>query len=129
MLNLEYKSESQQQQNSVIIIEGECKNIETKCNFCDNKAYWNKKVLNKRTGKLMLLDRQYSGYGDPVPHRGCKYNLENFYQRIVILESDSPYIKNKKLNMQAKLKGYDYMSQQTRYPVPVEWFSNSFNSK
>ena len=76
----------------------------------------------------MLLEREYCGYGSPVPHRGCKYNTENFYKSLVVLESESPYIKNKKLIEQARLMGYDYLAQQKRYEVPKSWTNHTFNS-
>src|ERR1044071_5138782 len=110
MLNIYTKkpTEEYNQQNVVQIIDAPCKNQEGKCNFCDNKIYWNPSVIHRRTRKKLPLSEPYNGHGTkPVAHRGCKYNTENFFNSRVILESDSPYIKKVKMNLQNKLLSID----------------------
>jgi hypothetical protein len=110
MFNIYAKKETTEYntQNVVQIIDAECKNTESKCNFCDNKIYWNPSVINRRTRKRLPLSEPYNGQGtNPVAHRGCKYNTENFFTSMVIQEKDSPYIKKVKINTQNKLIGVD----------------------
>ncbi len=95
-------------QNVVQIIEGECKNTESKCNFCDGKIYWNPCVIHRNTRKRLPLSQPFAGRGNtPVAHRGCIYNIDNFFKSLVILESDSPYVKATKRNQQDKLFGVE----------------------
>lgn len=101
-------SEQYNTQNVVQIIEAECKNTESKCNFCDGKIYWNPSVIHRNTKKRLPLSEPYNGHGTkPIAHRGCKYNIDNFYKSLVILESDSPYVKATKRNQQDKLMGIE----------------------
>ena len=101
-------SEQYNTQNVVQIIEAECKNTESKCNFCDGKIYWNPSVIHRNTKKRLPLSEPYNGHGTkPVAHRGCKYNIDNFFKSLVILESDSPYVRATKINKQKELYGVD----------------------
>jgi hypothetical protein len=95
-------------QNVVQVIDAEIKNQEGKCNFCDGKIYWNPSVIHRRTRKKMPLSEPYYGHGTkPVAHRGCVYNLGNFYKNLVLQESDTPYVRATKINQQKKLFGVD----------------------
>lgn len=108
MFNIYTKKQTTYSTQDVQIIEGECKNTESKCNFCRGKIYWNPTVINRGTKKRVPLSEPFYGQNSsPKPHRGCKYNLENFYTSLVILESDSPYIKATKTNKQKELLGVD----------------------
>ena len=101
-------TEEHDTQNVVQIIEAECKNTESKCNFCDGKIYWNPSVIHRRTRKPLPLSEPYYGHGTkPIAHRGCKYNTENFFKNLVIQDKDSNYIKSTKRNQQNKLFGVD----------------------
>jgi hypothetical protein len=95
-------------QNVVQIIDADITNTESKCNFCDGKIYWNPSVIHRRTRKKLPLSEPYFGHGTkPVAHRGCIYNIGNFFKNLVVQESDSPYIKATKINQQKKLLGVD----------------------
>lgn len=111
MLNIHYKkptTEVYDTQNVVQIIEAPCNNTESKCNFCDGKIYWNPAVIHRRTRKRLPLSEPYMGHGtNPKAHRGCKYNTDNFYKNLVIIDTDSNYVKATKRNQQRKLLGVD----------------------
>jgi len=110
MLNIYSKKPTQgyDSQNVVQIIDAPCNNTESKCNFCDGKIYWNPSVIHRRTRKKLPLSEPYFGHGtNPVAHRGCKYNTENYFKNLVVQESDSPYVKATKINQQKKLLGVD----------------------
>jgi len=95
-------------QNVVQVIKAECKNTESKCNFCGDKIYWNPSVIHRHTGKHLPLSKPYNGYGtEPVAHRGCTYNTENFFNKIVFLEKDTKFLRRKKMKIQNKLFGVD----------------------
>lgn len=129
MLNLYSKQQiesSQQITDIVQLVEAPCTNSEGKCNFCGGKIYWNPSVRNRKTKKKLPLQEPYLGHGtSPIPHRGCKYNLQNFYKSLVILESDSPYVKRKKMEQQDKLR---ILPNYTRYEVPKSWYAYTFKS-
>ena len=125
-LSLHAKLEPKQQYGDDIqIVEVEhIFNKEIKCNFCDGRAYFNPSVIHRRTKRWLLLSEPYEGHGtNPVRHKGCKFNRENFY-KMVILEQDKPYVKRQKMLQQQKLR-YDF-SKEKRYEVPKEWFATSF---
>ena len=110
MLNIYTKKETEEynQQDVVQIIDAKIENREGKCNFCYNKIYWNPSVIHRRTRKKMPLSEPYHGHGTtPKAHRGCTYNTEKFYNSHIILESDSPYMKKVKMNIQNKLLGIE----------------------
>ena len=95
-------------QNVVQVIEGKCINTLSKCNFCGGKIYWNTNVVHKHTKKKLPLSKPYYGRGtSPVAHRGCTYNTENFYDKIVIHEKDQRFVRNKKMREQDKLMGVE----------------------
>lgn len=108
MLNLHAKKpvEEYNEQNVVQIIEAKLVNSQSKCNFCGGKIYWNPCVIHRHTKKKLPLSQPYLGHGtQPQAHRQCKYNTENFFTQLVILESDSPYVKATKMKQQDKLRG------------------------
>ena len=110
MLNIYSKKAPKEydSQNVIQIIDAEVKNTESKCNFCDGKIYWNPSVIHRRTRKKLPLSEPYFGHGTkPVAHRGCIYNLGNYFKNLVVQESDSPYVKATKINQQKKLLGVD----------------------
>ena len=111
MYNLYSKKSTTQgydSQNVVQVIEAECKNTESKCNFCDGKIYWNPCVIHRYTKKRLPLSKPYTAHGTtPIHHRGCVYNTDDHYNKVVILEKDSPYIKAKKSQIQDRLAGVD----------------------
>ena len=110
MLNIYSKKAPKEydSQNVVQIIDAEIKNTESKCNFCDGKIYWNPSVIHRRTRKKLPLSEPYFGHGtNPVAHRGCIYNLGNYFKNLVVQELDSPYVKATKINQQKKLLGVD----------------------
>jgi hypothetical protein len=95
-------------QNVIQVISAECKNTEGKCNYCRSKIYWNPCVIHKHTKKRLPLSKPFNAHGtSPVAHRGCVYNIDNFYNQLVILEKDSKFIQNKKMQEQDKLFGVD----------------------
>ena len=101
-------------------------NRKVKCNFCDGDAYFCNAVLHRRTKRCLLLTEPYDGYSLPKRHCGCKYNRDNFYTKLVILESDNVFVKARKMKEQKELMGFDYIKEQIRYPVPKSWYSYSF---
>ena len=110
MLNIYSKKAPKEydSQNVIQIIDAEVKNTESKCNFCDGKIYWNPSVIHRRTRKKLPLSEPYFGHGTkPVAHRGCIYNLGNYFKNLVVQESDSPYVKATKINQQKKLLNID----------------------
>ena len=110
MLNIYSKKAPKEydSQNVIQIIDAEIKNTQSKCNFCDGKIYWNPSVIHRRTRKKLPLSEPYFGHGTkPVAHRGCIYNLGNYFKNLVVQESDSPYVKATKINQQKKLLNID----------------------
>ena len=109
MYNLYSKKATSQgydSQNVVQVIKAECKNTESKCNFCGGKIYWNPCVIHRHTGKHLPLSKPFNAYGTtPVAHRGCVYNADNFYEKVVIHDNDSKFVKQKKMQIQDKLFG------------------------
>ena len=101
-------TEGYNSQNVVQIIESVCTNTESKCNFCDGKIYWNPCVIHRHTKKRLPLSEPYNGHGTkPIAHRACKYNTENYYKSLVILEKDSPFVRAAKIKKQHELLGVD----------------------
>ncbi len=95
-------------QNVVQVIKAECRNTESKCNFCGGKIYWNPSVIHRHTGKKLPLSKPFNAHGtSPVAHRGCTYNTENFYSQLVISEKDSQFVKAKKVSQWKQLVGAD----------------------
>ena len=111
MYNLYTKKSTSQgydSQNVVQVIDAKLTNTVSKCNFCGGKIYWNPSVIHRHTKKRLPLSKPYMGQGtQPVPHRGCTYNTENFYDKIVIHEKDQRFVVNKKIREQNKLFGVD----------------------
>ena len=110
MLNIYTKKPAKvyDSQNVVQIVDAEIKNTESKCNFCDGKIYWNPSVIHRRTRKKLPLSEPYFAHGtNPVAHRGCIYNIGNYFKNLVVQELDSPYVKATKINQQKKLLGVD----------------------
>ena len=86
-------------QNVIQIIDAEVKNTESKCNFCDGKIYWNPSVIHRRTRKKLPLSEPYFGHGtNPVAHRGCIYNLGNYFKQ-------SAKALEQKINREARFYG------------------------
>lgn len=95
-------------QNVVKVIQAECKNTQGKCNFCGSKIYWNPCVIHRHTNNRLPLSKPYKGQGtSPVAHRKCVYNIDNFYNQLIILEKDSKFVKDKKMKEQDKLYGVE----------------------
>jgi hypothetical protein len=95
-------------QNVVQVIKAECKNTESKCNFCGGKIYWNPSVIHRHTGKKLPLSKPFNAHGTtPVAHRGCTYNMDNFYTQLIVLEKDSQFVKAKKVSQWKQLLDVD----------------------
>jgi hypothetical protein len=113
-------------QNVVQVIQANCTNTESKCNFCDGKIYWNPCVIHRHTKKKLPLSKPFTAHGtSPVPHRGCIYNSDNFYSKIVIHEDDSKFVKAKKMSKQDEWVGRDesgltYVERLIRDRTPEE---------
>lgn len=111
LYNLYSKKETTQgydSQNVVKVIQAECKNTLGKCNFCGSKIYWNPCVIHRHTNKKLPLSQPFTAHGtSPIAHRKCVYNIDNFYNQLVIQNKDSRFVKSKKMKEQDKLYGVD----------------------
>ena len=111
MYNLYTKKSTTQgydSQNVVQVIEAECKNSASKCNFCGGRIYWNPCVIHRHTKKKLPLSKPFYGRGNtPDAHRKCVYNTENFFTQLVIQDKDQKFVVNKKMREQDRLRDVD----------------------